>query len=98
VSTPVPASEVYTAGGEDRAATPLKRAAQWAGTALVSLFDASGAAAPAMTDIVIRLTLDGTEVRRFEPADMEDVEAILEMVERDLATLDAVDFADAWLD
>lgn len=98
MTTPVPASEVYSVAGEDRASSPLRRAAQWAGTAAVSLFDLGGGAAPAMTDIVFRLVLDGSEVHRLEPSDIDDFQSTLELAQHDLRTLDAVDFADAWFD
>ncbi|MCR2815426.1 hypothetical protein [Microbacterium jiangjiandongii] len=98
MTTPVAAFEVYSVAGEDRLSSPLRRAAQWAGTAVVSLFDLGGGGAPAMTDIVLRLVLDGSEVHRLQPSDIDDVQATLELAQHDLRTLDAVDFADAWFD
>jgi len=98
VSTPVPASEVYSVAGEDRRASTLRRAAQWAGTAAVSLFDLGAGGAPSMTDIVFRLVLDGSEVHRLQPSDIDDMQATLELAQHDLRLLDAVDFADAWFD
>lgn len=95
--TPVPAAQVYRAQGEDRSTSALRRGLNWVGTAVVTMLETPGFA-PAMTDVVIRLIDDGSEVQRLRPSDLDDVRATLELVRRDLETLDAVDFADAWLD
>jgi hypothetical protein len=96
--TPVPASDVYVVVGEDRTASTVARAARWLGTAVVGLFDVGGGSAPSMSDVVIRLRVNDSEVRRIQPADVEEFEETLALARTDLAQLDAVDFADAWLD
>lgn len=86
-----PASEVYRVAGETRSGNGLR----WATTVVMGLFDA-GADAPSVSEVTIR-RVDGTLVRRLPTGSVDDFEAQLGEITRDLRSLDAVPFAQKWI-
>jgi hypothetical protein len=86
-----PASEVYAVAGEDRARNGLR----WAATVVMGLFDAGGNA-PSVSEVVIR-RVDGSVVKRLPPGDVDAFTDQLNEITRDLATMDAVPFAEKWV-
>jgi len=86
-----PASEVYRVEGEKRSGNGLR----WAATVIMGLLD-SGRDAPSVSEVVIR-RVDGPLVKRLPPGDVEHFERQLSAVTDDLASLDAVPFAQKWI-
>lgn len=86
-----PASEVYAVAGEDRARNGMR----WAATVVLGLLDA-GRDAPSVSEVVIR-RVDGSIVKRLRAGDVDDFTDQLNEITRDLATMDAVPFAEKWV-
>jgi hypothetical protein len=86
-----PASEVYRVTGEDRRRNGLR----WAATVVMGLLD-SGSDAPSTSEVVIR-RVDGSVVARLKPGSVDDFETQLNEITADLASLDAVPFAEKWI-
>ena len=86
-----PASEVYRVAGEPR----RRNAVRWAATLVLGLLDA-GSDAPSVSEVVIR-RLDGSLVRRLPAGDVRAFETQLSEVSDDVASLDAVSFAQKWI-
>lgn len=86
-----PASEVYTATGEDRSHNGLR----WAATVVLGLLDA-GQDAPSVSEVVIR-RVDGSLVKRLPPGGVGAFTDQLNEITRDLASMDAVPFAEKWI-
>lgn len=86
-----PASEVYRVAGEDRARAMLR----WAATVVMGVLDV-GRDAPSVSEVVIR-RVDGSLVRRLPTGSVDDFEAQLSEITADLASLDAVPFAQKWI-
>jgi len=86
-----PASEVYRVAGEDRRRNGLR----WAATVVMGLLD-SGSDAPSTNEVVIR-RVDGSVVARLKPGSVDDFETQLNEITADLASLDAVPFAEKWI-
>ena len=85
------ASEVYRVAGEDRARNGLR----WAATVVMGLLD-SGRDAPSVSEVVIR-RVDGSPVKRLRAGSVDEFETQLSEVTADLASLDAVPFAQKWI-
>jgi hypothetical protein len=86
-----PASEVYTATGEDRSRNGLR----WAATVVLGLLDA-GRDAPSVSEVVIR-RVDGSLVKRLPPGDVGAFTDQLNEITRDLRAMEAVPFAEKWI-
>jgi hypothetical protein len=86
-----PASEVYSVAGEDRRRNGLR----WAATVVLGLLD-SGRDAPSVSEVVIRRR-DGSPVKRLRAGSVDEFETQLSEVTADLASLDAVPFAEKWI-
>lgn len=86
-----PASEVYTAAGEDRSRNGLR----WAATVVFGLLDA-GRDAPSVSEVVIR-RVDGSLVKRLPPGDVGAFTDQLNEITADLASMDAIPFAEKWI-
>lgn len=89
------ARDVYRVAGEDRDLNPIARGVRWVGTVAAGLFDVGDA--PALSDIVIRLVSDGTEVGRVRQGSLVDFEGSMRAVASDLETLTPEVFAEIWL-
>lgn len=89
------AREVYGVAGEDRPLTPVARGARWIGTVVAGLFDTGDA--PSLSDIVVRRTADGAEVRRIRESSVVEFEKTMRAIASDLETLTPEAFAEAWL-
>lgn len=87
------AAEIYSAAAEDR--TEARTGLRWMGTVIMGLLSVHDA--PAMSDVVIRRRDDGTEVRRFSPAMLGEVEDTLIAILRDLDAQDVETFEEEWL-
>jgi hypothetical protein len=89
------ARDVYWVVGEDRQLNPVARGVRWVGTVAAGLLDIGDA--PALSDIVIRLVSDDSEVGRVHQGSLVDFEGSMRALASDLETLTPEAFAETWL-